>query len=76
MGTMGEPTDPRKHQRETERNLLIGAAAIILVVGGGLIFLLYGRGSGITGTICLGGAVAILALLYGVVKLFEHFGGE
>jgi len=73
---MGEPTDPRKHERETERNMLIGAAVILLVVGGGLIFVLYGAGAGLTGGICLAGAVVILALLYGVVKLFEHFGGE
>ena len=73
---MAEPTDPRKHQRETERNMLIGAAVILLIVGGGLIFVLYGAGSGFSGVLCLGGAVAILGLLYGVVKLFEKLGGE
>ena len=74
--SVGEPTDPRKHQRETERNMLIGAAVILLVVGGGLIFLLYGAGSGFTGAICLTTAVVILALLYGIVKLFERLGGD
>jgi hypothetical protein len=73
---MGQPTDPRKHQRDTERNMLIGASVILLLVGGGLIFALYGAGSGFTGVLCLGGAVVILALLYGVVKLFERLGGE
>ena len=73
---MSGPTDPRRHQRETERNLIIGAAVIFVVVGGGLIYLFYGGGAMFSGVFCLGGAVLIFALLYLILKLFERIGGE
>ena len=73
---MPEPTNPRRHQAETERNLLIGAIVLLLVVGGGLIAALYGRGAGGLGLICLAGGVGILLALYLLVKLFERIGGD
>ncbi len=73
---MSEPSNPRRHQAETERNLLIGAVIILMFVGGGLIAALYGGGAGVLGLVCILGGVLLLLTLYGVVKLFERWGGE
>ena len=76
MRGVPEPTDPRRHQTQTERNLLIGAAAILILVGGGLILLLYGSGAWVSGVLCMSVAIALFVLLYAILKLFERLGGE
>src|SRR3989304_8732099 len=48
-----QPTALRRHRAITDRNLLIGFFAILLVVGLGLIFLFYGGGAAIGGLLCL-----------------------
>jgi hypothetical protein len=73
---MPEPTNPRRHQAETERNLLIGAVILLLVVGGGLIAALYGRGAGVLGLVCIAGGVGLLLTLFLLLKLFERLGGD
>jgi len=60
-----QPTDLRRHRAITDRNLLIGFFAILLVVGLGLIFLFYGGGAAIGGLLCL----AVFAALAGLLAL-------
>ncbi len=60
------PTDYRQHRRQTERRLLYAVLATLVVVGGGLIALIFGPEVGISGLICLlfgGGAIVALWLL-------------
>lgn len=66
-----KPTDLRRYQTATDRNLLIGFFIVLFLVGGGLIYFFYGVGGLSTGLLCmLGGAV-----LAGVVVLVA-FGFE
>jgi hypothetical protein len=42
---------------------MIGFLVLVFLVGGGLIFFLYGRGAGITGLFCLLGALVPVLLV-------------
>ena len=59
------PTDLRRHRALTDRNLLIGFFAVLLIMGGGLIAWIYGATAGAAGILCIAAAV----LLVGVVML-------
>lgn len=60
-----QPTDLRRHRTQTDRNLLLGFFAVLFVVGGGLIWLVYGRGAAALGLTCM----AMGAVLVGIVTL-------
>ena len=47
--------------------------AVLLVVGGGLIFLIYGAGAFVTGLACLLFGVGLLALLWLVMTGIERW---
>jgi hypothetical protein len=53
----------RGHRERTDRNLLLGFFALLFVVGGGLIWLLYGGGAAALGIVC----IALGAVLAGLV---------
>ena len=55
--------DLRQYSRQTNRRLMIGFLVLVFLVGGGLIFFLYGRGAGITGLVCLLGALVPVLLV-------------
>jgi hypothetical protein len=55
----------RQHRRYTDRNLLLGFFALLFLVGGGLIWLLYGGPAAALGVVC----IALGAALVGVVSL-------
>ncbi len=59
------PSNSRAHRAQTDRRLLLGFFALLFVVGGGLIWLLYGSGAAALGLGCmaLGAALAGLVLL-------------
>jgi len=65
------PTNLRKHRRQTERNLAIGALVLLFLVGGGLIWYFYGVGAALAGWVCMGSGVALFGGLYLVLKLME-----
>jgi hypothetical protein len=58
-------TDLRRHRERTDRNLLVGFFALLCLVGGGLIWLLYGAGAAAFGL----GCIAVGAVLTGLVLL-------
>lgn len=62
---MRDPTDLRRHRERTDRNLLLGFFALLFIVGGGLIWLIYGAGAAFFGLGCM----AVGAVLVGVVLL-------
>jgi hypothetical protein len=53
----------RGHRERTDRNLLLGFFALLFVVGGGLIWLLYGGNAAALGVVC----IALGAVLAGLV---------
>jgi len=65
--------DRRTHRARTERNLVIAGFAVLFVVGGGLVWYQYGLGAAVASWACLGGGVALLGLLYLILKLAEKW---
>ena len=49
--------DLRQYARQTRFRLILGFLVLLFFVGGGLIFVLYGREAGMFGLICIGGAL-------------------
>jgi hypothetical protein len=65
------PTDLRRARKRQERQLLALAVGVLVVVGGGLIALVYGPAALITALPCLlagAGAIVILYLLFLLVE--------
>ena len=65
------PTDLRKHRQQTDRILVIGGFGLLFLVGGALIWYVYGIGAALAGWVCMGGGVALFSGLYLVLKLME-----
>ena len=56
--------DLNKYMRDTKKRLVIGAVFFIVVIGDGLIFLIYGTGPGLMGLACLlAGFLPVLLIL-------------
>ena len=70
------PTNLRNHRQRTERNLVLGGFALLFVVGGGLIWLLWGPGAMAMGWLCMGGGVALFGGLWLMLKLLEIWGAS
>ncbi len=67
------PTDYRAQRRKDDQALFVAVIAVLLVVGGGLIFLIYGAGALITGLACLLAGVGVLALLWLILNGIERW---
>ncbi len=61
------PTNMRELHRRTDRNLIIGGLVILFIVGGGLIWLLYGLEQAITAELCMGGLLAFFGGVYWLI---------
>ena len=67
------PTDYRRYRRETDRKLAIAVVLFLLVVGTGLIAIIYRPSAGALAFICLLGGVGIIALLWILLSLIERW---
>lgn len=56
--------DLRKYARQTNVRLGVGAFLLLLIVGTGLIYYIYGPGAAVGGLLCLGAAVVPIGLIY------------
>jgi membrane protein implicated in regulation of membrane protease activity len=65
-----------RHRRQTYARLVIGGFLILLVVGGGLVWLLYGRAAALTAIACLLIPAGLLGLLWLILTLLELWVGE
>lgn len=65
--------DTRQHRTSTEARLVAGGYLILLVVGGALVWLLYGRVAALTAVSCLLAVAAIIALLWLVLGVLERW---
>ena len=55
--------DLREYTKNTKVRLVIGFLALVFLVGGGLIFLFYGKEAGIFGLVCMFGALVPVLLI-------------
>jgi hypothetical protein len=57
--------DLRKYTRQTYFRLILGGLFLLFVVGGGLIYLIYGPSAAVSSVICLaGGMVPIFIIVF------------
>lgn len=68
-----EPTDLRKYRRQTERRLTIAVVVFLVLVGGGLIGLIYGPSAALLGISCLLLGAGIIGLLFAILTLMERW---
>lgn len=74
MGSMERPpTDYRGLRKRNERWLLVAAIVVLVVVGGGLIGLIFGFSQLLTALPCLLAGAGIIAVLYGVFVVMERW---
>jgi hypothetical protein len=69
------PRDLRKYASQTNLQLIIGALLVLFIVGGGLIYLIYGKAAALGGLLCLlmgmipvALIVLILFFIYWIIK--------
>lgn len=63
--------DLRKYARQTRFRLILGAVALILLIGEGLIYLIYGPAAAISGLICMGAGLVPVILVILVLQIVE-----
>ncbi len=61
------PTNMRELHRRTDRNLIIGGLVILFVIGGGLIWVLYGVEQALMAELCMGGLLAFFGGTYWLI---------
>ena len=65
----------RSHREQTDRNALIGFFILLFIVGGGLIWLLYGNGAAVLGIGCIvvgaGMAAIVMLIMFGLQWLSD-----
>jgi hypothetical protein len=66
-----QPFDPRRHWQQTQLRLLLGGLVTVAVVGGGLVWALYGLSAAVTAVMCLLAAAGVLGLLWLILTLLE-----
>jgi len=70
------PTDYRRYRRQTDRKLVIAVVLFLLLVGSGLIGVIFGPAAGVTGFGCLLVGVGIIGLLWILLTLMERWVGD
>ncbi len=55
--------DLRSYMKETNVRLIVGALALLFIVGDGLIWLIYGFGAAVMGLMCMLGAFVPIGLI-------------
>ena len=63
--------DSRRHRRQTQVRLIVGGLALLVIVGGGLVWLLYGGTAALTAVLCLLAAAGVMGLLWLILTLLE-----
>ncbi len=63
--------DSRKYQGQIERELILGGILITLVVGGGLIYLIWGQQPFIAAMGCFALIGVLIVIIWGFLKIIE-----
>jgi len=64
--------DLRKYAKNTDMHLIIGFFVLLIVVGLGLVFFIWGAGAAVTGLICVGVALLPVLAVLGVVWILDY----
>ncbi len=68
--------DPFRFARSLEGQLVIGFFLVLYGVGGGLIWIFYGKAAALLGMVCMTGGLFFFLLLYAIVWLIGWWAGE
>lgn len=71
MSKPEKPFNSRGYQGKLEHEVILGGVLIAIIVGGGIIALLWGREASITALGCIALALGLGAVLWLVLKFFE-----
>ncbi len=64
-------TDLRKYTNQTTFRLIIGGIFLLVVVGDGLIFFIYGPAAALSGILCLGVGLLPILIIMGILWAME-----
>lgn len=67
------PTDYRRTRRRADRQLLWLVIGVLLLGGGGLIYVIYGRWAVVTGLFCLIPGAGLILMLWALLSLIERW---
>jgi len=65
--------DPRRHAQQTQARLIVAGLALLIVVGGGLVWLLYGDVAAASAVACMLMATGLVLLLWLFLALLEKW---
>ncbi len=63
--------DLRKYSKQTGARLVVGFLLLLLILGDGLIYVIYGPQSALTGLLCIVGMLVPVFLIVAFLELFE-----
>jgi hypothetical protein len=63
--------DLRKYTNQTSFRLIVGGVFLLFIFGDGLIYLLYGPASAVTGLFCIGFGFIPIGLILGVFAIMD-----
>ena len=66
----------RKYQGRLERELIIGGIALLVIVGGGLIYLFWGQTAFVTAAGCFGLFGGLIVFVWLLLGLLGRLGGS
>lgn len=63
--------DLRRYNRNTYIGLVVGGLVLLFVVGGGLIYIFYGRAAAVSGLLCMGLGLIPITLIALILWFFD-----
>ena len=63
--------DLRSYMKDTNVRLILGALALLFIVGDGLIWIIYGFGAAVMGLLCMLGALVPIGLIFLLLNLSD-----
>jgi hypothetical protein len=63
--------DLRRYARSTTRKLILGGLALVFVVGGALVWWVYGPQAASTALLCAGAGLAPVVLIFAALQMVE-----
>ncbi|NOT04784.1 MAG: hypothetical protein HOP27_09325 [Anaerolineales bacterium] len=63
--------DLRSYMKDTNVRLVVGALALLFIVGDGLIWIIYGFGAAVMGLLCMLGAFVPIGLIFLLLNLSD-----